>query len=129
MTSNLSSSSLQQWNDPAGTDEERCQHLTAVREQRHYLVTLLDAGPILYPHLILMLLLLSCYCCCCPAVTWSFVVIIVTVVTLTAELQRRIQAIEMRCYRKILGTSYKDHVTNEEVHAKMQQAIDHTKTS
>ena len=29
----------------------------------------------------------------------------------------------MRCYRKILRTSYKDHVTNEEVHAKIQQAI------
>ena len=43
--------------------------------------------------------------------------------TLTAELQRRIQAIEMRCYRKILHISYKDHVTNEEVRAKIQQAI------
>ena len=43
--------------------------------------------------------------------------------TLTAELQRRIQAVEMRCYRKILHISYKDHVTNEEVHAKIQQAI------
>ena len=43
--------------------------------------------------------------------------------TLTAELQRRIQAIEMRCYRKILRISYKDHVTNEEVRAKIQQAI------
>ena len=42
--------------------------------------------------------------------------------TLTAELQRRIQAMEMRCYRKILHFSYKDHVTNEEVRAKIQQA-------
>ena len=42
--------------------------------------------------------------------------------TLTAELQRRIQAMEMRCYRKI-HISYKDHVTNEEVRAKIQQAI------
>ena len=32
--------------------------------------------------------------------------------TLTAELQRRIQAMEMRCYRKIRRISYKDHVTN-----------------
>ena len=40
--------------------------------------------------------------------------------TLTAELQRRIQAMEMRCYRKILRISYKDHVTNEEVRAKIQ---------
>ena len=43
--------------------------------------------------------------------------------TLTAELQRRIQAIEMRCYRKILHISYKDQVTNEEVRAEIQQAI------
>ena len=43
--------------------------------------------------------------------------------TLTAELQRRIQAMEMMCYRKILRISYKDHVTNEEVRAKIQQAI------
>ena len=39
--------------------------------------------------------------------------------TLTAELQRRIQAMEMRCCRKILHISYKDHVTNEEVRAKI----------
>ena len=43
--------------------------------------------------------------------------------TLTAELKRRIQAMEMRCYRRILRISYKDHVTNEEVCAKIQQAI------
>ena len=43
--------------------------------------------------------------------------------TLTAELQRRIQAMEMRCYRKILHISHKDHVTKEKVHAKIQQAI------
>ena len=30
---------------------------------------------------------------------------------------------EMRCYRKILHIPYKDHVTNEEVRAKIQQAI------
>ena len=45
------------------------------------------------------------------------------IMALTAELQRRIQAMEMRCYRKILGISYKDHVTNKEVRAKIQQAI------
>ena len=43
--------------------------------------------------------------------------------TLTAELQRRIQAMEMRCYCKILCTSYKGLVTIEEVRAKIQQAI------
>ena len=30
---------------------------------------------------------------------------------------------EMRCYRKILHFSYKDHVTNEEVRAQIQHAI------
>ena len=30
---------------------------------------------------------------------------------------------EMRCYRKILCISYKDHVTNKEVCAKIRQAI------
>ena len=30
---------------------------------------------------------------------------------------------EMRCYHKILRISYKDHVTNEEVRAKIQQEI------
>ena len=33
------------------------------------------------------------------------------------------QAMEMSCYRMILRISYKDHVTNEEVRAKFQQAI------
>ena len=42
--------------------------------------------------------------------------------TLTADLQRRIQAMETRCYQKILHISYKDHITNEEVCAKIQQA-------
>ena len=43
--------------------------------------------------------------------------------TLTAELQRRIKATETRCYLKILRISSKDHVTNEEVRDKIQQAI------
>ena len=43
--------------------------------------------------------------------------------TLTVELQRRIQAMEMRYFRKILHISYKDQVTNEEVRAKIQQTI------
>ena len=30
---------------------------------------------------------------------------------------------EMKCYRKILHISYRDHDTNEEVSAKIQQAI------
>ena len=33
------------------------------------------------------------------------------------------QALEMRCYRRLLNISYKDHVTNEEVRRKIQAAI------
>ena len=46
--------------------------------------------------------------------------------TLTAELQRRDMNKTRHgneCYRKILRISYKDHITNEEVYAKIQQAI------
>ena len=43
--------------------------------------------------------------------------------TLTAELEKRIQASEMRSFRRLLGVSYKDHVTNEEVKNKIRQAI------
>ena len=43
--------------------------------------------------------------------------------TLTAEIDRRIQALEMRCYRRLLNISYKDHVTNEEVRNRIQNAV------
>ena len=43
--------------------------------------------------------------------------------TLTAELEKRTQAFEMRCYRRQLNISFKDHVTNEEVRRKIQAAI------
>ena len=43
--------------------------------------------------------------------------------TLTAKFRRRIQAMEMKCYRKILHISYKDHVTNKEICAKVQRAF------
>ena len=33
--------------------------------------------------------------------------------TLTADLQRRIQAMKMRCYYTLMGISYWDHVSNE----------------
>ena len=43
--------------------------------------------------------------------------------TLTAELEKKIQATEMRCFRRLLGISYGDHVTNEEVENRIRQAI------
>ena len=41
---------------------------------------------------------------------------------LIAEIDRRIQALEMRCCRRLLNISYKDHVTNEEVRNRIQNA-------
>ena len=43
--------------------------------------------------------------------------------TLTAEIERKIQSLEMRCYRRLLSISYKDYVTNEEVRNRIQNAI------
>ena len=43
--------------------------------------------------------------------------------TLTADLEKRITAIEMRCFRKLLNISYKDHITNEEVKIRIRGAI------
>ena len=43
--------------------------------------------------------------------------------TLTAKLEKKIQAFEMRCYRKILCISYKDHVTNDAVRQRIRDTI------
>ena len=43
--------------------------------------------------------------------------------TLTAKLERRIQALVMRCYRRLLNISYKDHVKKEEIRYRIQNAI------
>ncbi len=43
--------------------------------------------------------------------------------TLTIELQKRIKAVEMRCYRRLWHISYKDHITNEIVCKKIQASI------
>ena len=42
---------------------------------------------------------------------------------LTAEIERRIQALEIRSYRRLLNIFYKGHVTNEEVRYRIQNAI------
>ena len=43
--------------------------------------------------------------------------------TITADIERRIQALEMRCFHILLGISYRDHITNEEVKARLGNAI------
>ena len=44
--------------------------------------------------------------------------------TITADIER-IQALKMRCFRKLLGISYRDHITNKEVKARIGNAIGH----
>ena len=56
-------------------------------------------------------LVISIFLYACKSWTW------------TAELEKRTQAFEMRCYRRLLNISYKDHVTNEEVRWKIHAAI------
>ena len=43
--------------------------------------------------------------------------------TLTAELEKRTQAFEMRCYRRLMNISYKDHANNEEFRRKIHATI------
>ena len=43
--------------------------------------------------------------------------------TLTAGIERKIQTVEMRSFRRLLGISYKDHITNEEVRSRIRKAI------
>ena len=43
--------------------------------------------------------------------------------TLTADTERMIQAMEMRCLRKLLGITYRDHISNEEVRNRTRQTI------
>ena len=56
-------------------------------------------------------LVISIFLYACESWTW------------TAELEKRMQAFEMRCYRRLLNILYKDHVTNGEVRRKIQAAI------
>ena len=42
--------------------------------------------------------------------------------TITADI-KRIQALEMRCFHKLLGISYRDYITNEEVKTRTGNAI------
>ena len=42
---------------------------------------------------------------------------------LTVDIERRIQTLEMTCFRKLLGISYRDHISNEEVKARIGNAI------
>ena len=49
--------------------------------------------------------------------------------TLTAELEKRTQAFEIRFYRRLLNISYKDYITNEEVRRKIQEALENMTNS
>ena len=43
--------------------------------------------------------------------------------TLTAEIQRGSQDTKIRCFRKLLGISHRDHITNDAVRGRIRQAI------
>ena len=49
--------------------------------------------------------------------------------TITANIERRIQVLEMRCFRKLIGISYRDHITNEEVKPELETPSGRIKTS
>ena len=62
---------------------------------------------------------LAAYCTCRQCSLLQLVAVVVFMIFLCKYLP----ATEMRYYRKTLRISYRDHVTNEEVRAKIQQAI------
>ena len=43
--------------------------------------------------------------------------------TVTADIERRIQALKMRWFHQFLSISYRDHVTNEEVNSRIGNTI------
>ena len=43
--------------------------------------------------------------------------------TLSAEMERKISTVETRFYRRLLGITYRDHITNDEVRRRISQAI------
>ena len=49
--------------------------------------------------------------------------------TLTTVLEKRTQTFEMRCYRRLLNISYKDHVTIEEVKKRKLRWFGHVSRS
>ena len=49
------------------------------------------------------------------ALVWSILLYGCESWTLTADLDRRIQAFENKCYRRMLGVSYREHETNKYV--------------
>ena len=60
---------------------------------------------------LIIFLAMSIFFCVCK--TW----------TIKVDIERRIQALEMRCFCKLLGISYRYHITNEEVKARFGNAL------
>ena len=54
---------------------------------------------------------------------WTRLTLCLWELNLDAEIERRIQVLEMRCYRRLLNISYKDHVMNEEVRNRIQNTV------
>ena len=45
--------------------------------------------------------------------------------TLTAALEKKVNTMEMRCFRNLLGISYKYHISNQQIRTMIRQEIGH----
>ena len=43
--------------------------------------------------------------------------------TLTVDIERGMQALEMRCFHKLLDISYRDHITHNEMKTRIENTI------
>ena len=53
----------------------------------------------------------------------SILLYVCETLTITADIERRKHALEMRCFGKLLDISYRTHITNEEMKARIGNAI------
>ena len=42
---------------------------------------------------------------------------------MTADILKKLHATDMKCFRKLLGISYREHITNDAVRDRIRQAI------
>ena len=49
--------------------------------------------------------------------------------TITSDIKRMVHSMKMRCFLKLLGISYRDHITNEEVNTRTEMPPGRMKTS
>ena len=50
-------------------------------------------------------------------------IIIIIIIIIIFSNKKKITEVEMRCYRRLLWISYTEHVTNDEVHRRIEEQI------